>query len=125
MRRHLTVCGPPRRLARWWWSTAEVQVDTETAMPIWWPTDESPPGERYLLGVDEAGHARFAVAVSDEPATGTPKGLRELAGERGRSGGRLAVSRRRPGPVARHPHALPSLRKSDRGERRWSRAALP
>jgi NAD+ diphosphatase len=57
----------------------EVQVDPVTGAPLWWPTDGAPPGERYLLGVDEAGHARFAVSVSPESDVETSKGLRELA----------------------------------------------
>jgi NAD+ diphosphatase len=45
----------------------------------WRPTRESSAGERYLLGVDDAGHARFAVhdaaLVDQQPHAG----IRELA----------------------------------------------
>jgi NAD+ diphosphatase len=57
----------------------EVQVDPETDAPLWWPTDQAPTGERYLLGVDAADRVRFAVQVSVGAVVAHSKGLRELA----------------------------------------------
>lgn len=57
----------------------EVQVDPVTDAPIWWPTDQAPTGERYLLGVDTADCVRFAVHVPVGVAVEKTKGLRELA----------------------------------------------
>lgn len=58
---------------------SDVQVDPVTNDPLWWATDEAPEGERYLLGVDEAGTARFAVHRVLDTQAQAVKGLRELA----------------------------------------------
>jgi NAD+ diphosphatase len=57
---------------------SEVQVDPASGAPRWSPTAEAPDGERYLLGVDTDGVARFAVRAPDHEDVAT-KGLRELA----------------------------------------------
>ncbi|MCZ3385891.1 MAG: NAD(+) diphosphatase [Actinomycetia bacterium] len=70
-------------------SRGRVLVDPVTAEPLWRPATGAPPGEQYLLGVDEAGHARFAVSLTADAtadATAEPsKGLRELAATVGAS----------------------------------------
>lgn len=60
-------------------SGSEVLVEPTSAEPRWLPTRESPAGERYLLGVDGSGRARFAVRPNDDLAEEPRKGLRALA----------------------------------------------
>lgn len=60
-------------------SGSEVLVEPTTEAPRWLATGDAPAGERYLLGVDESGRARFAVRTQDELADGQSKGLRALA----------------------------------------------
>lgn len=45
----------------------------------WRDPDSSPDGERYLLGIDDDGCARFAVRLDDVPADAEVRGLRQLA----------------------------------------------
>lgn len=45
----------------------------------WRSPQLTPDGERYLLGVDASGGARFAVRVDEEPQRAEVRGLRELA----------------------------------------------
>lgn len=58
---------------------SEVQVDPASGAPRWLPTAQVPAGERYLLGVDADGVARFAVRADIELKDVAAKGLRELA----------------------------------------------
>lgn len=58
----------------------EVQIVEDSRAPEWLPTVSTPPGERYLLGVDASNHARFAVRVAAGAPLEPSSGLRELAG---------------------------------------------
>ncbi|HUV48153.1 MAG TPA: NADH pyrophosphatase, partial [Actinomycetes bacterium] len=40
---------------------SEVLIAPTSGAPQWLSTGEAPPGERYLLGVDASGQARFVV----------------------------------------------------------------
>jgi len=57
---------------------AALPSDSSHAL-LWQPTKELPDGERYLLGVDPGGVARFAVRVDDIPQHVPTLGLRALA----------------------------------------------
>jgi NAD+ diphosphatase len=56
-----------------------VLVDPESGDPRWLPTAQATGGERYLLGVDADGVARFAVRADAELEGVATKGLRDLA----------------------------------------------
>jgi NAD+ diphosphatase len=57
---------------------SDIEVDADHGLPRWMPASEAPPGEIYLLGIDELGNARFAVHAVDERPGATYSGLREL-----------------------------------------------
>ena len=57
---------------------SEVLVDPDRATPHWLPTTEAPPGERYLLGVDAGGKARFAVRAEHDFEGSHSMGLRAV-----------------------------------------------
>ncbi len=57
---------------------SEVLVDPTSEAPRWLRTGEAPPGERYLLGIDASGRARFAVRADHALEDGHSKGLRAL-----------------------------------------------
>jgi NAD+ diphosphatase len=56
-----------------------VERDGQVAL-AWRPTSQTPPGERYLLGLDVDGLARFAVSVDHLPEQGTAGDLRGIGG---------------------------------------------
>jgi NAD+ diphosphatase len=55
----------------------EVEV-TDAGVPQWIGTHDVPAGERYLLGLTGAGHARYAVAVEQPRGSASYVGLRSL-----------------------------------------------
>lgn len=55
-----------------------VLTTSTSGVPRWLPTSEAPPGERYLLGVDASGQARFAVRADDDLEDDHSTGLRAL-----------------------------------------------
>ena len=57
---------------------SDIEVDADHRLPRWVAASEAPPGENYLLGIDEHGNARFAVHALDERPGATYGGLREL-----------------------------------------------
>lgn len=62
-----------------------VSGSAEVSGPVgalaWRSPATSPDGERYLLGVDAGGVARFAVRVDEAPQGAELRGLRELAAQ--------------------------------------------
>jgi NAD+ diphosphatase len=83
--------GEHRRDAEWMqrqWSSTEtrvipvvgsdIEVEADHRLPRWVAASEAPPGENYLLGIDEHGNARFAVHTPEERPGATYGGLREL-----------------------------------------------
>ena len=57
---------------------SEIEVDPDTAAPLWRSPQETARGERYLLGIDGRGSARFAVQVVDEGSPASYRSLRAL-----------------------------------------------
>ena len=58
-------------------SGGDVEVD-DAGKPVWLPTQDVPAGERYLLGTDDLGAARFAVHVDAPRSSASYQGLRQL-----------------------------------------------
>jgi NAD+ diphosphatase len=58
----------------------QVQIHSPESAEFWTVPTSIPPGERYLLGADGDGSARFAVRVDDD-VVGDFRGLRELVSE--------------------------------------------
>lgn len=56
----------------------EVEVDSTAESPRWISPSDAPPGERYLLGVDDDGHAVFACHPTQHRSESEHRGLRQL-----------------------------------------------